>query len=358
MGGGSSVASTYRGVYHLDPTLLEYKKDFETLCLKNSDVKCLYDIYQKIDNSNSNAVEIDAIFLVLGIENEFIRKIFVHTLQLKMKESMRTILVADLESSTGAGSTPAHIPSKGSTDTDNVETISFDIFVYAVWTVCSLQPSFFELFAFDVYLGLLEGGGKRDSLDSTHIQGMLADIYGPRCGQNFHAVRYVCFLCCYMSSAADDSPVCVITFLRAMSILKDNDNIDDYFDIDDFYDFTFHNNVVQFAIFSLQTRLQGALGSFTFWEVVSERRYRTFYGYSCIAEILRWGEFAESSSASAASNQVPRKFSAVFPSRYGQGCGALVTWVCTAHSTFLCLYFRFIDVFRQDQGAEEDGEAG
>ena len=97
---------------------------------------------------------------------------------------------------------------------------------------------------------------------------------------------------------------------RALSILKDNDNIDDYFDIDDFFEFTFNNGVVQFAIFSLQTRLQAAICGFSFWEKLGEKRYRTFYGYTSIAQILRWGEFAETSGASN-SIQVPRKFSAL-----------------------------------------------
>jgi hypothetical protein len=93
---------------------------------------------------------------------------------------------------------------------------------------------------------------------------------------------------------------------RALSILKDNDNIDDYYDIDDFYEFTYQNNVVQFALFSLQTKLQAKICSFSYWEKIGEKRYRSFYGYSSIAEVLRWGEYAERSSAS---NTTPRKFS-------------------------------------------------
>ena len=85
---------------------------------------------------------------------------------------------------------------------------------------------------------------------------------------------------------------------RAINILKDNDNIDDYFDIDDFYEFTFHNNVVQFAVFVLQTRLQSKICDFSYWEKIGEKRYRTFYGYSSIAEILKWGNVDEDSIAS------------------------------------------------------------
>jgi hypothetical protein len=106
--------------------------------------------------------------------------------------------------------------------------------------------------------------------------------------------------------------VCVCVFIchRALSILKDNDNIDDYYDIDDFYDFTYQNSVVQFSLFILQTKLHAAIGGFKFWESIGDRRYRKFYGYSSIAEILRWGEYAEKCN-STPSSAVPRKFSAV-----------------------------------------------
>lgn len=69
--------------------------------------------------------------------------------------------------------------------------------------------------------------------------------------------------------------------------------------------------MVQFALFSLQTKLQAHICSSSFWEKVAERRYRKFYGYSSIAEILRWGEYAEMSTSSAGGGTVPRKFSAV-----------------------------------------------
>lgn len=136
MGGGQSIASTYRGVYNLDPTLTEFKSDFERICLKNSDVKCLYDVYHKIDNAKNNAVEIDAIFLQLEISNEFIRKLFIYTLQLKQKEyntskgtvqSDNTItpLSSYKREDNGGGSGKSLRQDK----TSDSCTISFDIFV-------------------------------------------------------------------------------------------------------------------------------------------------------------------------------------------------------------------------------------
>ena len=93
--------------------------------------------------------------------------------------------------------------------------------------------------------------------------------------------------------------------------MKENDNIDDYYDIDDFYEFTYHNSVILFAIFSLQTQLQIAICGCSFWDKIGEKRYRCFYGYSCIAEILQWGQYSVVSGRSdSANNSAPRKFSA------------------------------------------------
>lgn len=155
----------------------------------------------------------------------------------------------------------------------------FNIFRHIrVCTLVDLHSStfFFELFAFDVYLD----DPCKDNITCTDLRQMLVDIYGEH-SDSFYAIR-------------------------ALNILEeDHSNIDDYFDIDDFYDFTYHNNVIQFPIFVLQSKLQAKVSNYSFWEVIGEKRYRTIYGYSSIAEILRWGDFGEPSIVSSST----RKFS-------------------------------------------------
>jgi hypothetical protein len=178
------VAQLYRGVYNLDPSLYEFKKDFETLCLTNSEVKTLYDVYQKFDNAKNKAVEIDAIFLCLGIQNDFLRKVFIHILQIKHKRTDMTVIESELGLS------------GPNNDTDDSSAISFDVFLFSVWTLCSLQPSFFELFVFDIY----SESPQQEYLANRDMQLILTDIYGPNCGSNFHAIRCVnMYVCAYMS---------------------------------------------------------------------------------------------------------------------------------------------------------------
>ena len=133
MGGGQSIASTYRGVYNLDPSLMEFKHDFERLCLKNAEVKCLYDVYHKIDNARNNAVEIDAIFLHLDITNDFIRKLFMYTVQLKHDEyspSTKGTVRSDMSFNAHSGGDSQPVVQEQDTGSDSW-TISFDVFVYA-----------------------------------------------------------------------------------------------------------------------------------------------------------------------------------------------------------------------------------
>mmetsp|Transcript_83 Transcript_83/g.157 ORF Transcript_83/g.157 Transcript_83/m.157 type:complete len:381 (-) Transcript_83:209-1351(-) len=262
MGGGISV-----GVGGLNPSLAEFRHEFNTLCLKNAEIKSLYDVYLKMDNSQNNAVDIEAIFLFLDISNEFLRKVFIYTLQMKLKQYDTTAV------NTEHGENSC----REVTSLDSC-AISFDVFVYAIWSFCSLQPSFFELLVFDVYLGEPD----QEYLSNLELQEMLADIYGPGGGESFHA-------------------------RRAISILQDNDCIDDYYDIDDFYDFTYQNSVVQFALFILQSKIHAAICGFAFWEKIGDLRYRKFYSYSSIAEILHWGEFADDSNSTTSA--APRKFS-------------------------------------------------
>mgnify|MGYP005996282973 CR=1 FL=1 len=175
MGGGQSVTHSYLGIYNTQPSLQEFKNDFTALGLRNSDVKSLHDTYLKIDNSKKNSVEIDAIFLTIGIHNEFLKKLFIYTINMKLKQSCdRTTMESEVGNTCSV-----------SIDSQDLYTVSFDIFVYTIWSICSLQPSFFELLVFDVYMG----GPDKEHMTSAQVQEMLVDIYGPEGGGNFHAIR-------------------------------------------------------------------------------------------------------------------------------------------------------------------------
>lgn len=177
MGGGYSAANA--GMYNQDICMSEYKNEFLTLCLKTSEVRSLYDVYKKMDNSKNNAVEIDAIFLFLDINSDFLRKIFLYTIRMKMKQCDRTVEESDEQERR-----PEEEEDCGRSSGENA-AVSFDVFVFATWSLCSLQPSFFELFVFDVYLECPE----QEHMCSEEVQGMLEDIYGAKGGGNFHAVR-------------------------------------------------------------------------------------------------------------------------------------------------------------------------
>ena len=180
MGGGHSIASGYKNVYNQVPSLQVHKKEFETICLTPQEVKCLYDVYCQVEQSEEKTVDIDAIFLILGIKNDFLRKIFTHTLQLKMRESNVTV----------ASDADGHPRTCHLQQPSSEECISFDVFVYAIWAICSIQPSFFELFVFDMYMEEPD----QENLSSHEIQQMISDIYGSDYEENFYAKRYGC---CY-----------------------------------------------------------------------------------------------------------------------------------------------------------------
>jgi len=138
----------YNKVYEFEPTLLEWRSDFEALQFKENDIGRLYRIYNKIDEDRSGLIDYMEMLNYLDIERTpFSKRVF-------------TMF-----------------------DEDGSGKLDFKEFVMSLWNYCTLSKSTLVLFAFDIY--------DKDSsgeIEGKEVQQMLLEIYGKSYKNNIQAL--------------------------------------------------------------------------------------------------------------------------------------------------------------------------
>jgi len=138
----------YNKVYEFEPTLLEWRSDFEALQFKENDIGRLYRIYNKIDEDRSGLIDYIEMLNYLDIERTpFSKRVF-------------TMF-----------------------DEDGSGKLDFKEFVMSLWNYCTLSKSTLVLFAFDIY--------DKDSsgeIEGKEVQQMLLEIYGKSYKSNIQAL--------------------------------------------------------------------------------------------------------------------------------------------------------------------------
>ena len=138
----------YNKVYEFEPTLLEWRSDFEALQFKENDIGRLYRIYNKIDEDRSGLIDYMEMLNYLDIERTpFSKRVF-------------TMF-----------------------DEDGSGKLDFKEFVMSLWNYCTLSKSTLVLFAFDIY--------DKDSsgeIEGKEVQQMLQEIYGKSYKNNIQAL--------------------------------------------------------------------------------------------------------------------------------------------------------------------------
>jgi Ca2+-binding EF-hand superfamily protein len=140
------LCCTTHDVYDI-PAIRGWRKQFEALQLKASEVSKLYKIFRKVDADGSGTIELIELLVHIDLERT------------KFTERIFSIF-----------------------DEDGSGQIDFREFVVALWNYCTLSRATLDLFAFDLYDSDSSG-----MLSICEVDGMLRDIYGKGAKTNHHA---------------------------------------------------------------------------------------------------------------------------------------------------------------------------